>query len=390
LARIFALGLALWCAATSGISGLLACAATVRARQEQPQTPPTCDDLRAKKSKVYGFHPAQMNETQIDAKGQELNGFWKEVQSAGAEGASCLRGMLADEKSDHNFQFDGGSMLYQMDPSPENLTLVRDSIAQADFQEADPAAYLALAMALAQKGVDVTSLAARLLRFPNAVIHVPEHSLDLDSDTAALLLYGSMSNDIADKALIKDLSAQEPFVRSAAAHLLAEQLDEESFRTLNKWDGLGKVEEDFRRNDINAVMKYQAPNATDLANPKFTREQVLRIIAQLPHTRKEFDDLMATKGAEFDKRMRDTKASQEQISKALAEGEPIYGVANHTAFMSSAIATLKPEDFETVREARKKALLNVSDESLEEYLAFTQIMIGLINRLDRYELYRTH
>lgn len=58
--------------------------------------------------------------------------------------------------------------------------------------------------------------------------------------------------------------------------------------------------------------------------------------------------------------------------------------------MSSAIATLKPEDFETVREARKKALLNVSDESLEEYLAFTQIMIGLINRLDLYELYRTH
>jgi hypothetical protein len=298
--------------------------------------------------------------------------------------------MLADEKTDHNFQFDAGSMLYQMDPSPENLILVRDAIDQADFQETDPAAYLSLALALAQKGVDVQALAARLLRYPNAIIHVPEHSLDLDSDTAALFLYGSMAQETADKALIKELSAPESFVRSAAAHLLAEQLDEESFRALSKWDGLGKVEEDFRRNDISAVMKYQAPSPADLANPKFNREQVLKTIAQLPHTRKEFDDLMASKGAEFDKRMKDMKATQDQISKAVAEGEPIYGIANHTMFMASAVATLKPEDFETLREARKKALLNVSDESLDEYLAFTQVMIGLMNRLDLHREYRTH
>jgi hypothetical protein len=366
--------------------GRVFAANTARAQDEVV----TCDSLREEKAKVYGFHPAQMNEADIEAKSKELNAFWKDVQSAGSEGASCLKGMLTDEKADHNFQFDAGSMLYQMDPSPDNLTLIRDSIAPADFQETDPAAYLSLALALAQKGVDVQVLAARLLRYPNAVIHVPEHSLDLDSDTAALFLYGSMSAEQADKALIKELSAPESFVRSAAAHLLAEQLDEESFQTLSRWDGLGKVEEDFRRNDINAVMKYQAPNATDLANPKFTREQVLKTIAQLPHTRKEFDDLMATKGAEFDKRMRDAKATQEQISKAVADGEPVYGIANHTAFMASAVATLKPEDFETLREARKKALLNVSDESLDEYLAFTQVMIGVINRLDLYKDYRTH
>jgi predicted lipid-binding transport protein (Tim44 family) len=160
---------------------------------------------------------------------------------------------------------------------------------------------------------------------------------------------------------------------------------------LSKWDGLGKVEEDFRRNDIQAVMKYQPPTPAQLAaKPKFTREQVLKIISQLPHTRKEFDELMATKGAEFDKQMRDMKATQEQISKAVAEGEPVYGIANHTTFMASAVAALKAEDFETLREARKKALLNISDESLDEYLAFTQVMIGLINRLDLFRESRVH
>jgi hypothetical protein len=88
--------------------------------------------------------------------------------------------------------------------------------------------------------------------------------------------------------------------------------------------------------------------------------------------------------------MRDSKATQEQIAKAVAESEPIYGIADHTAFTDSAIATLQPEDFETLRAARRKAVYDISDESLAEYLAFTQVMIGLMNRLDLFKEYRTH
>jgi hypothetical protein len=99
---------------------------------------------------------------------------------------------------------------------------------------------------------------------------------------------------------------------------------------------------------------------------------------------------MGRKGADFDKQMHDTKATQEQISAAIAEGEPIYGIANHTAFMNSAVATLQPGDCELLRTARRKVLFNVSDPSLEEYLAFTQVMIGLINRLDLYKEFRSH
>jgi len=74
----------------------------------------------------------------------------------------------------------------------------------------------------------------------------------------------------------------------------------------------------------------------------------------------------------------------------VGESEPIYGIAGHTAFLNSAVATLLPEDFKTLQDARRKALFNVSDESLEEYLAFTQLMIGLINKLDLYKDYRAH
>jgi hypothetical protein len=331
-----------------------------------------------------------MAEAEIAAKGKELDEFWKSVQAAGPLGASCLKEMLAAEKTDHSFQFDAGEVLYQLDRSPEALSLIRDSITQADFQETDPANYLSLSLALALAGVDIQPLAAKLLRYPNAAIHISEHSLDLDADTSALFLYGAMPTAQASKALVSELQAPEPFVRAAAAHLLAEQMTEEAFAALSQWSGLGKIEEDYRRNDIQAILKYQPPNAADFANPKFTREQVLKTIARLPHTQKEFDDAMSTRGAAFDKQMREKKLSQAQLSQAVAESEPIYGIAGHSAFLSSAVATLQSEDFEWVREARRKSLFNVSDESLDEYLAFTQIMIWMLNRLDLYKEYRAH
>ena len=354
------------------------------------EKPATCASLQGAKAKVFGFNLTQLNESQIEAKTKEMEAFWKLVEAAGSEGTNCVQSMLESEKSDHYFQFDAASWLFERDKSPAALDLIRDSIAQADFQETDPANYLSLALALSLNGLDVQKLAARLLRYPNAAIQIPEHALDLDADTAALFLYGSMPPAEATKVLTTELQAPEPFVRSAAAHLLAEQMTEEGFRVLAQWDGLPKIEEEFRRNDIQAIMKYQSPNQLEMAHPKFTRQEVLKGIAGLPHTRKEFDERMRTQGSEFDKRMRDKKATAEELATAVAEGDPIYGIASHTAFINSAIATLQSEDLELVREARRKSLYDVSDESLEEYLAFTRVLIGLINRLDLFKEVRTH
>ncbi len=350
----------------------------------------TCESLRTAKGSVYGFHLSQLNETQIEAKSKEMESFWKQAESAGPQGVSCVRGMLQDEKIDHYFQFDAAAWLFLRDKSPATLTLIRDSIAQADFQETDPANYLSLALELSLAGVDIHTLAARLLRYPNALIQISEHAMDLDADTSALFLYGSMPSAEATRWLLQELQAPELYVRSAAAHLLAEQMTEESYRALSRWDGLSKIEEEFRRNDIQAIMKYQAPNEAGLVHPKFSRQEVLRIIAGLPRTRKEFDERMSTKGAEFDKQMREKKPTQEELTKAVADGEPIYGIANHTTFINSAIATLQAEDLEAVREARRRSLYDVSDESLEEYLAFTRVMIGMMNRLDLYKEFRAH
>jgi hypothetical protein len=354
----------------------------------QPQ-PTTCDTLRAAKSKVYGFRPTQLNESQIDAKGKEIDAFWKLVHSVGSDGVSCVRSMLRAETTDNFFQFEAASFLYQEDRLPETLLLVRGSIAPADFQESDPANYLSLAVALAQQGVDIGPLAARLLRYPNAVIRVPEQGLELDSDTAALFLYGSMKPSVATKPLIPNCRRQSPSCVPAPAICLLSSSPKKVFAPSAAGMACARLRRNFAA-DITAIMKYQQPNQADFAHPRFSREQVLQTITSLPRFSAEFTDVMGKKGAQFDNCMRDSKATQEQISTAISEGEPIYGIANHTAFMNSAVVTLQPGDFELLRTARRKALFNVSDQSLEEYLAFTQVMIGLINRLDLYKEFRSH
>lgn len=345
----------------------------------------SCDEIRAAKTKVYGFHVAQLNDAELDAKGREIEAFWNEVDAAGQVGTDCIRGMLKEEKNDHMFQFDAASALAQKDKSAETLKLVREAALQADFQETDPASYLALGLLLAHNGVDVAPLGEKVLRYPNAVIRVPEHALDLDTDTAALFLYGSMPVDEAVKALIPELQAPEASVRAGAAHLLAEMMTPEALAALSAWEPLKKVQEDYRRNDIQSVLKYQAPKPGDLENPKYTREQVLTIIGGLPHTQEEMDRVLLTKGEAFDKEMRDKRLTQEQIAAEIAAREPLYGIAGHTEFLRSAVATLKPEDLSVLREARRKSQANLSDESLNEYLAYTQILIGLMNRMTLYK-----
>jgi hypothetical protein len=51
---------------------------------------------------------------------------------------------------------------------------------------------------------------------------------------------------------------------------------------------------------------------------------------------------------------------------------------------------LTEADLPAVREARRKSIHGLSDESLYEYFAYTTIIRGVINRLDLYKEYRVH
>jgi len=108
-----------------------------------------------------------------------------------------------------------------------------------------------------------------------------------------------------------------------------------------------------------------------------------------PHTRKEFDDAMSTRGAAS------TKSSTTPTSRKSSSPKPSRQRAHLWHRQSHRLPEQRcshspTRGLQNPPGARRKAVFNVSDESLEEYLAFTQLMIRLINKLDLYKDYRAH
>jgi hypothetical protein len=78
------------------------------------------------------------------------------------------------------------------------------------------------------------------------------------------------------------------------------------------------------------------------------------------------------------------------MRRQIEESPPFLEIEDHARFIESAIANLTEADLPLVREARRKSLHGLSDESLGEYFAFSRLILGVINRLDLYKEYRVH
>jgi hypothetical protein len=348
----------------------------------------SCESIRTAKIRTYGFHPPQLNDAGRREKSKQMDGFWNLVKASGQPGANCLRDLIGSEHDDHFFQFDGSSLLLALDHSDVSIAIILPAVQAADFADVDAAGYLRLVLQLSQNDADVGPLANKFLGWSKAGAFVPLHSLQLDRDSAALFLYASMPPPLADKYLIADLSASPPYVRSAAAHILAFQMTEEGFRALKEFGGTASIAESKRRKDIDSILHFSPAPA--LGQPKFTREQILAIIHNLPHTKEEFAAASKREEQQFAGFTASTHGDSESMLKQVEESAPIMEISDHTAFMKSAVATLTATDLDVLREARRKAIHSISDETLDEYFAYTQVILGIINRLDLYREYRTH
>ena len=308
----------------------------------------TCDSLRALQQRTYGFHPAQLTEQQRDLRGNQLDDFWNAVKAAGAEGVTCLKSMLASQKSDGFFQFDGASLLYNIDKSPETAQTAADAVGHADITDVDPIGYLGFAMLLAHAGADISTAALNYLHAPEVNAVLPEHSLNIDRSTGAIFLFGSMTSAQIDRALIPELNATQIYARHTAALMLALNMTEASLKAVRHWPGRAQLPEQ-EAEEIAKVLQYQPlkPAAT-----KLTREQVLERLRKLPDA-------------------------------------PALSPAESQDWEAGAIATLTAADLEQLREARRRSM-RLSDEAIYDYFELTKIMIGVINRLDLFSEARIH
>jgi hypothetical protein len=321
-----------------------------------------CAELQALKKQAYGFRPSKLTEPQQAAREQQIDRFRRLAESQGEPAVRCLRGMLQSEKTDSFFLFDGASLLLHLDDSPPSLAVVSDAVKRSDLVEINPVAYLETVLLLAQRGVDTGPLAEKYVKYPNVDGYDAEHSFPVDRATGATFLYGSMDPVNADKYLVPLLGAKETYVHSTAALELALNMTEESYRALAGMPGIDHLPE-YVQKEVVETLAYHAP--ADNVIPAYSREQVLARLRTLPR-------------------------KPEQVEAELEKETPLVGIANDEPFIRSAIATLNATDLEALRDARRTALMSVSEESLEEYTAYTRIILGVINRLDLYKEFRVH
>jgi hypothetical protein len=307
----------------------------------------TCDLLRTLQQRTYGFHPAQLTHEQQDIRGNQIDDFWTAVKQAGPDGIICLKSMLVSQKSDGYFQFDGASLLYSLDHSPEAVQAAADAVGRSELADVDPIGYIGLAQLLARSGADISAAARNYLHEPRVVAELPGQ-LNVDRSTGAIFLFGSMTSAAIDRVAIPELNATQPYARHTAALVLALNMTEAGLKALRHWPGRAVLPEQ-EAEEIRKVLRYQPVTA---GAGKLTREQVLERLRKLPDA-------------------------------------PALSLAENQDWEASAIATLTAGDLEEIREARRRSM-SLTAAAIYDYFALTKIMLGVINRLDLFRDARIH
>jgi hypothetical protein len=204
-----------------------------------------------------------------------------------------------------------------------------------------------------------------------------------------------MPPERADHYLIAALGDKQPYARAVAALLLAISMTEDSFKALSNFKGIDELPANYRK-EIQAYRTY-TPYKAPASPIKFTREQVLEYIRLIPHNQEEFRAALKRE-EEYEKQHPElnpslkpnTKGLGEAMVRKIEESPPFVGISDAARFIESAIATLTEADLPAIREARRKSIHGLSDETLYEFFAYTRIIEGIINRLDLYKDFRIH
>lgn len=348
-----------------------------------------CGEIRTAKEKTYGFRPLELNGDAREAKSKQMDAFWEMVKQQESPGVACLASLLKEERNDGFFLFDGASLLFSLDPSEKQWTVIVDSVQRSDLSQIDMGGYVHFLVRLGKAGADIGGLARLYLEREKVDAYLAAHSMKLERWMGALFIYGSMPAELSGRHLREALQSQSPEASGIAAVLLALNADEVAFRALHEFTGFEALPAQHR--DRAKALRTYAPYQPPSSPLKFTREQVLEYLGQIAHTREDLDRAFERE-MEWEEKSPELKAlrdsnSKDYFQRKTEESPPFTSLSGHVRFLESAIATLTEADLAAVREARRKAVA-VSDEAIYEFFAYSAILQGVVNRLDLYRDYR--
>lgn len=300
-----------------------------------------CSELEKLKAKTYDFRPSKASDAQRKAKGGQMDAFWNAAKGK----RDCVAALLKKEGDGNFFLFDGAALLMQEDQRAASAEIARDAVLRADLADVDVAGYLDLYLRIHRAGADVGPLAVKLMNEPTVSGFVPQHSLQIDRNVAAMFLFGPLSADQNDRYLVPLFGHANKETRESAIYMGTAALTPAALKALKALDRK-TVSKELTSVIDSVLFRHQVKLD---AKPKYTREQILAKLRKFPEM--DESDYSENESKEIDK---------------------------------SIILTLNKDDVPALRDARARSFTSVSDESLYRYRDLTNLLLTLVNRLDLY------
>ena len=308
---------------------------------------PDCASFDRLVDSTYGFKPSALDQAQQTLKSKGMDEFWASVRSRSSELLPCLRAALATRTNDPFFEFDGSMLLVSLDSSRAAKALQVAALDRVDLADVDPATVIRLAAQRALEGFDTSPVGANWLALPDSVAKyfVAPHSMWVHKMEGAIFLFGPLPESLATPALSRVAAIPKHPGRELAFWLLMQQAApaaRKALATLPR-DGLSKD----AQKGIAAYLNAPPPPKSAKHGSAPKRQRLLAALAALAAgDSKPFDDLEA------------------QEHHLLRDAE----------------RDLLPEDMPTVRAARRARIAFQSDEALDYYTEFTELLQALLAR----------
>lgn len=305
-----------------------------------------CAEFKELVKTTYNFKPSKLNAQEQTAKSAQMDLIWNKVKSNQKQLLPCLREAINSPDADQFFKFDASNLLTKFDRSDEAKKILIKSYTDVDFDDIDLQYWMPYIARLGFEGFDVSSAGEKWLKYPNAHYSMPQHgTLEVDKENGALIIYGSMDENLALPALIKIASNENDAARRIAVEILMKQATDESLTELKKLNQKNFAEPTKKK--LNDFLSNPKILTAREGLPKVTRQQYLDAFQQLVDGNpRPFTDLTIN----------------------VPDGE------------KDAAAVLKKEDIPLVRRVRRFYASTANPHSVEWYQSFTDILETLLRK----------
>lgn len=306
-----------------------------------------CAELQKLIDKTYDFKPSKLTSEERTVKSGAMDVIWEIVKADQKRLVPCLKKALDKPDANNFFIFDGSNLLFSLDKSDETKKLLIRSYAAVDLEDVNQRYWMPSMARLGFEGFDTSAAAENWLKAADPGYYLPHHGLrPVNKQIGALIIYGSMDEELATPALAKIAAQENHIAREIAVDLLIKQLTPKALQILQKLDKKGLSEKKTEKIELLLTdPKRLSPLFPREGKPRITREQHLKV----------FQELVDGKPESF-----------MELAAEFPDGD------------TDLLAVMKPEDIPLIRRVRRYYAATATPHAADWYQSFTDILLVMI------------